>query len=525
MKRNAILTVILWGLLCGCEPSYIYEDYNEMNSMVQLAQGLVTKDTQSGALNLLRIRPNSVTYTELFSPEDGKFIDEFFPGHEAEKSNRLFVLSAVKDDRRTDVFSSLAVIDVATGATVSYTLGSRFSQYRFSPDGQTLILFHGDSDSNRGSLSNPNEIAIVDLSAPPLDANAATATASVSNPRTLSVNVQGHTIEGIHFLDPFLIGNAETALVAFVTVGAIHFTNMYEKTLPTVAVSLKNDTDSRRILARKFEVLPGTQTRGPRVFVQADGASELYDIEFNFKDNDAGFYATTSLLDGGSMPSDFAVLEDAGELFVVSASSSQNRINIFEASTAHITTLTTNDRIQTIFAREQDGQTELVMYGNGSSRIYFLQAAGLGKEMGDNLDAMILPDGMGSAVALDDDRLMIYPDESDLAIADLRTRTITHLTGENSTDWQDNLLWGNTLFLPGHSKVEYLNILNGTTGYVALDEPLDEFYVFEALGLGMALHATPTGRVTTFPLATPTRAHCKVYDGFLVSGILNRGEE
>ena len=525
MKRNAILTLVLWGLLSGCEPSDIYLDYYDPDFSVQIAQGLVAQDTRDDSVNLLRITRGNVTYEKLFTPPKGKFVDKIFPGHLGEKSNLLFIQTAVKDERRTDVYPTLEVINVVTGYSAAVWLGGRFSQHRFSPDGQKLILYHGDTDANYGNLSNPNEIRIISVSALSPRLNSGLEKSIGPDSSTLSVDLQGHTIESVHFLESFLIGNTETALAAFVTSGAIHFLNLYGATLSPLAVSLKNDTDSRRILAKKFEVIPGTQTHGPRVFVQADGATELYDIEFNPKDNETGFYATTSLLDGGAAPSDFAVVEDAGELYVVSASSTQNRINIFEASTAHITTLATNDRIQTIIAREQDGQTELVMYGKGSSRIYFLQTAGLGKEMGDNLDTMILPDGIGSAVALDDDRLMIYPRESDLAIADLGTRTITHLTGAYSNEWLNNLLWRNTLFLPSYSKVEYLNILNGTTGYVALDEQVREFHIFEAQGLGVVVHGTSTGRVTTFPLTSPDRAHCKVYDGFLVSGILNRGEE
>ena len=524
-QRNILIITIVWALLCGCQTEGIYDDYEEFNYTIQIHQGVVIQNGTTGELSLLQVTQDSVARRVLFTPKKGEVIDTIFAGYEAENSDTLNVLTAVADERRTDVYPTLNVINVTNGTVTNYILGSRFSRHRFSPDGQMLILYHGDSDSVNSGLSNPNEIAIIDLSAAPLAPDREAAVASVPNPRSLSVNVQGRTIESIHFLDPVQIGNVETRLVAFVTEGAIQFTNLQSKTLPSVSVSLKNDADSRQIFARHFEVIAGTETHGPRVFVQAENASELYDIELNPRDNDAGFYATTSLLDGGSTPSDFAVLQDAGELYVVSASSQSNVLNVFEASTAHIITLNLSSRVQTIETRTTGGRTELVMYGSGSNRIYFLNETDLASQMGENLETMILQENIERAQMLDNNRLMIYPNTSGLIIADLDSRTVTHLAGNNSREWLNNQLWNNTLFLAGNSKIDFLNILDGTTGFVALDEEIVQFNVFPAQGVGLAIHDTPAGRVTVFPLAQPTRAACKVFDGFLVNGILNRGEE
>ncbi|MBN2719400.1 MAG: hypothetical protein JXX14_26350 [Deltaproteobacteria bacterium] len=526
MKRNAIILFILWALLCGCETPGIYDNYAPIRyTTVQLRQGIVLQDRNTDELSLLQVTAKNVAKRVLFTPQEGEYVDSFFSGHDGDSSGRLFVLTYVGDVRRSDVTPALHVIDVQTGNSATISLSSAFSKYRFSPDGQALILYHDDSENSSRSLSNPNEIAIVYLGSIEVQLTQGILKSTGTVLKTMSVDLKGSTIEGIHFLDSVVIGSNEKNLVAFATVGAIHLVDLYNADAPSVAVSLKNDTDSRRIVAQQFELIKGTMTHGPRIFVQADNASELYDIELNPRDNAAGFYATTSLLDGGTTPSDFAVLQDAGELFVVSASSQSSVLNIFEAATARITTVNLTSRVHTIESRTVNGRTELVMYGAGSNRIYFLNETDIGREMGDNLETLILQENIDGAQLLDNDRMLIYPGDDGLVLVDMSSRTVTHLAGRSSEDWMNNQLWNNTLFLTGYNRVDFLDVRQGTTGQVALDEAILQFHIFPAQRVGIAVHDTPTGRATMFPLASPNRANCRVFDGFLVSGILNRGEE
>ncbi len=524
LTPKSISMVLLPVLLSfGCVPSDEFDTGGQIEYTVQLRSGMVLEDEMTGRLSLLRVTANTVVRKPLFSPAAGETISRMFPGHTGVDSDTLCVLTRATDSRRTDVHPTLHVINGATGQTTRYTVGSQFSKHRFSPDGRMLILYHGENDSYEGGLGNPNEIAVVNLDAAPVSLND-TAPVSVPNPRFMSIDIAGHTISDIHFPGTIQVGATARNFVAFVTEGAIQFTDFNEKTLPSITVSLKNETDSRQIVPTRFEIVHGDATHDPRIFVQASNASELYDIELHERMDDIGYYATTSLLDGGSQPADFTVVQDDGEILVVSTAASRNQIHIFEASTARVTTLEVTSRLTSILNRTGDRGAELVLYGNGN-RIYFLAADGLRAEMGDNLAYMNIPEGIRSVRVLDDDRLLIQPQTSGLIIVDLRTRTLTHLKGQINFNPAKNLLWQNTLFLTSSRTVHYLGILTGSPGALELDEPIDAFHIFAAQGVGMAIHDTPTGRVTVFPLSAPERARCRVTDGFLITGILNRGEE
>lgn len=517
MKRTLYLSFVVLWLLCGCEPSNLYLEGTNYSDATQISQGVVTLNESENQLNLLEVTANNIQNKVLFSPQNGELVYQFFPGKEGNTSSSLYVVTYPATKRQTDRYPTLNVVDPDSKKVIRYNTGSLFGAHQFDPAGKYMILYHDDLDSDIiGGLHNPNEIAIVDLQSPP----------SATNPNIQSIDIAGHTIDSIHFFEEIFIGATQRKLVAFATRGAIQFTDFNHPAFPRITVALKTDDDQRVIVPTNFKLLPAENENGPRLFVQAKGATEIFDIEFKPKNNDVGFYATTALLDGGDVPSDFALVKDEGELFVVSASSSSRQLNIFRASTAHITSISLGDQVDTIIERTQNGNRELVMFGNNSQNIYFLPFEKLAEELGDSVESINVPSGIQTAYALDNDRFLIHPFNGyGIVIADLRTRTLTNLSGANSSSWSSGILWNNTFFLNEYSEVSYLDIITGSPGTLALDERISEFYVFEKQGVGVAMHPAITGRATLFPLQVPTRAASSVIDGFFVSGVLNEGEE
>ena len=57
-----------------------------------------------------------------------------------------------------------------------------------------------------------------------------------------------------------------------------------------------------------------------------------------------------------------------------------------------------------------------------------------------------------------------------------------------------------------------------------LDDPVASLRLLSGSGVGVVLHDTPTGRVTVFPLAEPTREKSRVIDGLWLDGLLDETE-
>jgi hypothetical protein len=292
-------------------------------------------------------------------------------------------------------------------------------------------------------------------------------------------------------------------------------------------VRVKTPTDPRRVILQRMEATPSTGHFGPRIFATATGATEIYDIELSADpESEAGFSAVLNLLDTGVRPTDFAVVPDDGRLLLVVAEGG-NRIQLFEVDTAAVTTRSTNGQsVQQIASRRHGNVEELVLWGPGSSYLFFLQNEGLSRRMGTDMESMHIPDGIESVRILDADRFLIQPERgAAMIVVDLSSRTLTHLISTGSHDWQGAVLYEDRLFLATDRQVAFLQILSGQPMALELDESISRFYVFAHQGLGVAMHNAATGRATVFPLRSPTRQNCRLIDGFHVDRIMNWMEE
>jgi len=505
-------------VLAGCETTGLFDDGITYTGKVQVRQGIVMMDALTERLDLFTVRADSISRDVLYAPEEGEQIYDVFTGPLGSDSTTLFTLTYPVEDRQSDILASLTSIVLPGGTTARYETGSLFGEYRFSPDGRFLVLYHGMDDmSYSTSLFNPNEIAIIDLAAAP----------SETNPTIRSIDIQGHTIEDIFFLDPVAVGAVQRRLVAFVTDGLIQLADFADPDYSSITVRLKTLTDQRAIVVSHMDVRGAWGTFGPRIFAIAPGATEIYDIELvDAPDRAAGFDASLNLLDAGFRPDDFAVVEDGTSLLLVVVSGSVSAITIFEVDTSAATTILTEGGLTTLFRRDHIGGPELVMYGDYTNRIYLLPLTDIARHMGDDLDSIYVPDGIESISVLDDDRLLVHPySGGGIIMADLRSRGLTHLYYTDSYSWGNAVLHDDTLFLSSESRISFLNISAGQPMELVLDEPITNFYVFAHSGVGMALHSTPTGRATLFPLDNPTRQACLIADGFYVKGILNGEEE
>src|SRR5690606_7437575 len=79
----------------------------------------------------------------------------------------LLVLCQGTPDSRGDAPAALALVG-PEGTTTSYVLESRFDSLAVSEDGRYAVAYFGQGmGGQQDFLFNPNEIAIVDLQAPP----------------------------------------------------------------------------------------------------------------------------------------------------------------------------------------------------------------------------------------------------------------------------------------------------------------------------------------------------------------------
>lgn len=92
------------------------------------------------------------------------------------------------------------------GEAEDYALGSPFNALSVSEDGRFVIAHFAPGSSSDRVVSNNNEIAVIDLSAPP----------DTSNPQLLSLRSFGSRLTGIQFAPPFTLRGGEERRTALI---------------------------------------------------------------------------------------------------------------------------------------------------------------------------------------------------------------------------------------------------------------------------------------------------------------------
>ncbi len=520
MRKTSIFYIflLLWSAT-GCDVEGLYRDDINVRTTVRLESGLAFLEGDPGRVLFVEMTQDGVKTKTVFEARLGEEIISMRGGPAPEQATMLFIMTAPEDPRETTIDEALFRVDPLTGVTHEFAIGSVFGGMSFDPTQRYAVLYHQDSDTtSTGGLFNPNEVGVIDLTALP----------ATDNPRILSVGIGGRTIQGVHFMDELVVDGVTRQIVIFGADGMIKMIDLIDPLASTVSVKLVNDDDPRSVVPIKVLERPGDDAHDPLIFVLASESQDIYAISLvAHPEDEPGFWATLNQYDGGSNPSDIAVVEDDDIPLLVVASSSGSLVTVVDVDTADMFSITLMDSPTRILVREQEGSDEAVLYGDNLGRIYFLAVDDLATEKGSNLDDMIIPDGILESSVLDADRLMIIPYyDTGLALLDLNEREITRLTSQSGYDWTGATMQDGVFFLgqPGGDEIVSLDMVTGHPEPLILDESVQSFDLFPQVGMGFVLHPTATGRGTLFPLDLPTRENAIIVDGFWLEGFLDNKE-
>ncbi len=518
-STRPIAVTLLVLALFGCEQDGIYEGDISVGSIETLKNGIAVHKTTDDAIYYFDGNIKSPKMSQLFVPQEGAKVVWMKVGPETEAATQLFVLTAPKDERDTSIEEQLFRMTVDHKTTSAFSVKSQFDKMVFSPDKRFAILYHGGENSSSG-LYNPNEVALVDLDAKP----------GKSNPKILSVSMDGRKIDMVSFVQSIHIGGTERQLAVFVAGSVVRIIDLNDPIDTWAKVPLLPSEDTTNFVAEELIAMDETEACDnaaceAKLFIRTLSTTDIYYITLGR--NPDGFEGVqTKQLEAGGYPLEMELIHD-GEttlLAVVSASSGLSKINIIDFDTSAAFAITVNDWLNAmkLVGSEETGD-KLVLWGNYSSRVYFLSIPDLIVEKGRNLDSFVIQGGIAYARELSGSRLLIVQNDQDVVLLDLAEEKAAMLSSTGGYNWPDSEMYKDLFYVVPETRdrVDYYNLTSGSPDSLLLDDYCMSMRILSGRNTGLVWHDTPTGRVTLFPLNSPTRANAKVVDGLWLTSSLN----
>jgi hypothetical protein len=505
----------------SCDPEGIYETHIDVSGAVTLSNGVAIHENGKDRIIYLSADGSRVSLKELFRASEHERLAWHRVGPDRDNPTELFEMSVPTDERDAERTETLLRIHVDGNQIEKYEVGSLFDSLVFGPMQRFAILYHGDAETeSQESLFNPNEVALIDLTKGP----------GADNPHILSVDLGGGRISGVSFLSPLLVGGKTRQLVIFMTQGAVRLVDLLDPSMATVKVPLTAASDPRtvipvQVVAREEDALHDTM-----VFIRAQGSEDIYKISLTAAaDGSSGFSAARDQFEAGGEPQDMEVVEDGADPMLVvlsypNSSSSGSVISVVDVDTADTFAIELDDFVDKTLLRQAEGSQEVVLFGDNSYSVYFLEIEGLAEEKGRNLDEVSVQEGIEQAILLDENRLLIVSYNSeDLILLSLDTQKATRLSSPGAYDWaQARIYQDSFFFVPEYrDRIDIVDLSTEHPESLLLDDLIDSLHLLKGSGTGVALHDTPSGRVTIFPLNNPVRSQAKVIDGIWLNNFLD----
>jgi hypothetical protein len=523
----ALILILAAGALAGCETEGRYDAEINPIKTLSLANGLALYEQGFDRIVYLAATIDgaeiTTTQSELFRSTASEDIRWVKGGPDIERPTDLFVLTVPRDERDATRTTSLVRLTVDESPAATYDVRAAYDQLRFGPTGRFAILFRGDSDTGGAGLYNPNEVALVDLSQAPGEAN----------PSLVSLPFGGRRIIDVAFVEESVsIGGAPRQLAVFFVEGAVRIVDLQDPRNIGATVPLVHDDDIRSVTPVQVIARDEAGVPDAKLFIRATGSEDIYEISLTDRGDGTGaFGASINAYQAGGVPRDMLLVEDGDRPLLVILSDAPQR-----ASIAHVVNLNGDDsfdvelgdRVQTASLAGPTPEAEvIVFYGDNTDGVYFLNVAGLYKERDSNLDDVYYPSGVSTAMALENDRLLIIPsDNQDLIILDLLTAKSTRLAAPSLDTWPSAQVHGDRFFFLSDAgdRIDVVDLTTGHPESLLLDDAIKSLHLLHGSGIGLVWHNTPTGRATAFRLDAPDRATSKVVDGVWLDRFLAEKE-
>jgi hypothetical protein len=445
--------------------------------------------------------------------------------------HRLFVITRGEEavhPGEIDQQPMLWTVDPSGDAPpVGYVVGSPFDRLAISPDNKTAIAYFSDSGPDAdGFFRNPNELAVVDLSRAPDDAN----------PRLDTIRSFGSVPAGIS-LSPAMVvpGAADATPRTFAFIMSQNTLTILDASHPDRRdVSIRLDLGGTAVIPREVVFAPNTAS----AYVRSDNARDVLQVLLQPDEpqtpdgND--FRPQLAELGAGGGPTDIAVYDDRlGKRYLLASTPNTGEVVVIDADTAQFRSIPVADPIDRILlfpggGNEPPTQALLASIGAKSSRLHVLDLTNINDPLAEaHVDAINLEQPVRDVVPVPgkDLALVVHDDERTvLGLLDMTTEATAPLLGVGRLDSYDFLPDGSHLIgaTTGVSRVGFLALDNLHPTDFRLDEPPAKVLSTQNAKIFVD-HGDPLGKATVIPSPTAERGDAIVLSGFLTNDLLDKG--
>jgi hypothetical protein len=424
---------------------------------------------------------------------------------------------------------TLHALSPSGAAPRTYTVASPFNALAQDADGRFAITYFRAGAASERLLFNPNQIAVVDLTAAP----------SERNPVLRTVRSFGGVPNAVVFSPPMMINGAARSLAVVLSDAYVTLLDLTNPTRSEISVRLTLPEDTRAI--RPSQVLfDGEQAT---VYVRAAASNDVYALRLVSVTPDGpqgnDFRPSINQLAAGLNPSDMALIGEAAErkLLVVSPGSRDARVIDARANTTVTIPLTAAATRILLFRgsspRDPMPAPRALLVGDASSAaaVSFLELTDITARRGQNVETVPLPRAASAVLPLPErDAVMIghATNEStgQISLLDLTRRTVSPILAEVSLndarfDSDRQRLW---VAPRGTTRVGWIDLRTFSPGELRLDQPVTGVFPLPgpmgAPGRVVALHEGNEGALTLLDAADLRRETARTLRGFLLDNLL-----
>lgn len=439
----------------------------------------------------------------------------------ADRDEVLLLCDGRKDpDDDKEPVPALVVLG-AGGKLRTYEVGHSFAQLEQSRDGRWAILYGGAGAS--GSLvSNPNQVALVDLSAEP----------GADNPRLHTLLGLGGAPSSARITPEVeILGERRRLAVLFsssyVSIFDLAHPERSEITVPFGEVESAEPASPQQI---EFD-----ESRSA-LFVRTSNGNDVYMVVFAEDVDDQSEHdfvlAPPNPLSVGGRASDIILYKETDgqtRLLAVLPTS----LSIVEPNSARLTQVNLGAEHNRMLAYrlqddDGDGPPRLFLYGvdSGSQQLTFVELSDLEARRSRNVEGLTLPSSAylrGEAI-LHKERAILRNEEVGLTVVDLRQRSasplsISYEAQRQVLDREQDRLW-----VLGATRAAAVSLQDLSVKELRLDAPIAYMVVPTDSSFLVFDHDYEEGYLTLVDREEPQRSTAQSLRGFLWQGLFSRGE-
>lgn len=445
---------------------------------------------------------------------------------------------------------SLSVVDVAPNATGAittpkqYSVRSPFNAMAVTPDGKYAVIHFTPSQSLERLLFNPNEIAVVDLTRPPVAR--VDAANPVLNPIGRTVRSFGGIPNRVLFSPPISIMGEMRTLAVVVSESYITLIDLQHLDRQETTVRLTLPEDARAIIPE--QVLFDFAGEQKNIYLRASQSNDVYVVHIADEAPVMGsndFRVTINQLAAGRVPSDLALFGEGASRRLLVVSSGSREVRVVDTTSNAITTLALDAPVQRALLfngpspRDPVASQRALLYSDqeadNARAVSFVDLTAIEQRGAQNIETVQLGRPVRFALPLPEQNTILFEHsvvtaQGRLSLLNLYQRATSPILAEVSLQGAQfssdrRLLW---VAPRGIDRVGYVDLADFHPGEIRMDATVSGVIPLP-VGMDMrervvAIHPDASGYVTLIDAMALDRRTAVSARGFLLTDALAGGQ-